>query len=203
MINAKYSSQHIGPAVQKSVLQHFIRDRCDTRSEDYVVAEKTLYRAFLNWCECSGNRSLSRRVFFEHLRASGEFERFRSNGYWWRGISLKQNTEQKSETCDCPRCVDFAYVRDELLARLDVNITHKPETHRNCSVGTYVESVGHAVVDETVSLLLSELDGCTHSLPLAVQGEKCGVVVCMKLFDFTTDAFSGRRAARYQVEVVQ
>lgn len=77
----------------EDLVGQFIEDRCMTGFPSYRVKAKSIYQAFRNWCESEGEYCPSQRVFGERLGASGEFERFRNNGYWWRGITMKETDE--------------------------------------------------------------------------------------------------------------
>lgn len=115
-----------------------------------------------------------------------------------KNTSQLEPGQQQLDLCDCSRCIDVAYIRDELLARLDVKVTHKPETHRSCSIGTYVESVGHAQVSDTVFLMIAELES-VDVIPVEIQAEKNGVAVT---FLFRGFACAGQ-ALQYRVSVVE
>jgi putative DNA primase/helicase len=47
-----------------------------------------LYKAYTSWCETAHERVGSQRGFGQRLTEKG-FERYRNNGWWYRGVGLR------------------------------------------------------------------------------------------------------------------
>jgi putative DNA primase/helicase len=70
-------------------LQHFIEERCVVGDPaNFRVRRGNLYRAYQRWCECAGEDPLKDTPFGEAMVARG-FERFKSNGVWYKGLAIR------------------------------------------------------------------------------------------------------------------
>ena len=68
-------------------------DECCTRGDSaYRCRASALYASFHKWCENGGEPPLSQTLFGESLVKRG-YERFTSNGVWYRGVALCQTGE--------------------------------------------------------------------------------------------------------------
>ena len=52
-----------------------------------------LYASFSTWCDCGKEPAISRKRFGEALGERG-FERQRSSGVWYRGITLRNDVQE-------------------------------------------------------------------------------------------------------------
>lgn len=72
----------------RDIVAKFIFQNCDFSGSAHVEG---LYQSFRDWCECGGEKPVSRRVFGQRLTERG-FEKIpdRKKGRWiWSGISLE------------------------------------------------------------------------------------------------------------------
>ena len=69
------------------VLAAFISERCVLDPQSKVRADD-LYQAYVSWCASHGETAKSGRAFGTAMTERGDFERFHSNGTWYRGIGL-------------------------------------------------------------------------------------------------------------------
>jgi putative DNA primase/helicase len=85
--------------LDQDLVGRFIADMCDLHPELRCRAGQ-LYTAFVGWGDCVGEKQAvaakSQRAFGEALRAKG-FERYTSNGTWYRGLQLRQSNVELAD----------------------------------------------------------------------------------------------------------
>lgn len=83
---------------EMDVLSQFITECC-LEGPEYKARSSDLYETYKRWCEGNGEQAeLSQRAFGSALQAKG-FERYTSNGTWYRGLGLLGMEEElKSES---------------------------------------------------------------------------------------------------------
>jgi putative DNA primase/helicase len=74
---------------EMDLLGAFINDHCIVGS-DYRVRATDLYAAYARWCEATREYQQTQRRFGQSLTERG-YERYTSNGTWYRGIRLVQD----------------------------------------------------------------------------------------------------------------
>jgi putative DNA primase/helicase len=80
---------------EQDTLGAFLSDRC-LQGPTYQAKASVLYAAYKDWCEQSGERTLSKRKFCAALREKG-FEGYTNNGPWFRGIALAEPTDRNTD----------------------------------------------------------------------------------------------------------
>ncbi len=53
----------------------------------------TLYHAYAEWCDKTGEHTVTQRRFSRYLLAQG-YQTFRNNGTWYRGIAINAATDR-------------------------------------------------------------------------------------------------------------
>jgi putative DNA primase/helicase len=69
------------------ILAEFFAERCELVPE-LKVKSAELYGAYSDWAEYAGEKRMTRKRLGDLLRARG-FEKFMSDGAWWRGLGLR------------------------------------------------------------------------------------------------------------------
>ena len=69
----------------------FVTERCVT-GPDFRVRASRLYASFRTWCEATGEHCPSQTTFGEAL-SRNDFERYTSNGTWYRGLTLREHED--------------------------------------------------------------------------------------------------------------
>jgi putative DNA primase/helicase len=74
----------------------FLLEYCDVGKPSYDVTHKSLYQAYVNWCDESGEKPVSKRTLTEMLTERGyTSDKGTGNYLTWYGIRLKPNTNQQ------------------------------------------------------------------------------------------------------------
>ena len=71
---------------EQDTLGAFLLDRC-LQGPTYQAKASVLYAAYKDWCEQSGERSVSNRKFCAALREKG-FEQYKNDAQWFRGVAV-------------------------------------------------------------------------------------------------------------------
>ena len=71
---------------EQDTLGAFLVDCCKV-GPDYRAKASALYAAYKEWCEQSGERSVSNRKFCAALREKG-FEQYKNDAQWFRGVAV-------------------------------------------------------------------------------------------------------------------
>ncbi len=71
------------------VLLAFLDDCCLIHSTAKVRAS-SLYRAYTEWCDKSGENAENQRRFGQRLTEQRNFEKYSNDGVWYRGIGLAE-----------------------------------------------------------------------------------------------------------------
>ena len=82
-------------AASEDIIGRFVSENCHV-GEDFRVKSKALVARFRQWCEEVGEPQLSTKRLGKWLTERGH-ERFRSDGYWWRGIGLQADESASVE----------------------------------------------------------------------------------------------------------
>lgn len=78
-----------GYQADMDVLSAFLSDCCLIRSTATVRAS-SLYRAYAEWCEKSGENAENQRRFGQRLTEQRNFQKYSNDGVWYRGIGLAE-----------------------------------------------------------------------------------------------------------------
>lgn len=83
---------------EEDIVRRFVTDRCVTDHPDLESRASTLYAAYCDWMEKTGEgHPVTQNSFGRRLAELG-YERFRSNGPCYRGIALNPGTGSTSRT---------------------------------------------------------------------------------------------------------
>ena len=83
----------------EDVLAQFLAERCVTGPRDIRCRRSELYGAYGAWCETAGEKPLSGKSFGDAMTERG-FERVTSNGVWYLGVALRQQSETEGAEPD-------------------------------------------------------------------------------------------------------
>ena len=83
-------------AASEDIIGRFVSENCHV-GEDFRVKSKALVARFRQWCDEVGEPQLSTKRLGKWLTERGH-ERFRSDGYWWRGIGLQADESASVES---------------------------------------------------------------------------------------------------------
>lgn len=75
----------------QDVIAIFVADECVVGGP-FKVKAADLYSSFRSWCERTGERDHGKRRFGQSMTERG-YERFKSDGHWYRGIGLRASTD--------------------------------------------------------------------------------------------------------------
>lgn len=78
---------------EQDVLATFLAERCEVNSY-FQVKKSSLYAEYAKWAEQAGEYVLPARRFGQAIVEKG-FQRFTSNGTWYRGIGLRDTTHEQ------------------------------------------------------------------------------------------------------------
>ncbi len=74
---------------ESDILGTFIAERCNTGETWHKIRASLLYKAYVGWCESTGERSMTMTKFGNAILNDGRFTRKESHGIWYLGIDLR------------------------------------------------------------------------------------------------------------------
>ncbi len=82
---------------EMDLLATFLADCCEVGPQ-FKVKSADLYDAYCRWCAGHNETTKSERKFGSAMTERGEFERYTSNGTWYRGVGLREPKDWKDGT---------------------------------------------------------------------------------------------------------
>ena len=83
----------------EDLLYEFL-DECTEKGHTYKAERKVIFERYLRWCQESGTRNTSKKLFSERLEEQGFYVVRGYKGYFYSGIKLKDDNENSTSSTD-------------------------------------------------------------------------------------------------------